>query len=128
MTIFLKSQARGGVVNADFSGSMMPWFEKGKNFYYQSRGQLDMSCANCHEDNAGNRMRANLLSEGQVNGFPVFRLKWQKPGSLHRRFRGCNKQVRATPYKYASDEYLALETYVTYRARGLPVETPAVRN
>ena len=127
-TIYVKAQARGSVINTDFSGAMLPWFEKGKTFYYQRRGQLDMSCANCHEENAGNMIRANRLSEGQVNGFPTFRLKWQKPGSLHRRFRGCNKQVRATPYKYGSDEYLALETYVMYRARNLPVETPAVRN
>ncbi|MEM1198207.1 MAG: sulfur oxidation c-type cytochrome SoxA, partial [Pseudomonadota bacterium] len=72
--------------------------------------------------------RANTLSQGQGNGFPTYRLKWQKPGSLHRRFRGCNKQVRAKPYKTGSDEYLALELYVMYRGQGLPVETPAVRN
>ena len=73
-------------------------------------------------------IRANLLSQGQSNGFPTYRLKWQKIGSLHRRFRGCNKQVRATPYKAGSDEYVNLELYLANRGRGLPVETPAVRN
>ncbi|MGI9373918.1 MAG: sulfur oxidation c-type cytochrome SoxA, partial [Hyphomicrobiales bacterium] len=104
------------------------WFEKGKAFYNQRRGQLDMACSSCHVDNAGNKIRANILSQGQGNGFPTYRLKWQKPGSLHRRFRGCNKQVRAKPFKTGSDEYLALELYVMWRGRGLPVETPAVRN
>jgi sulfur-oxidizing protein SoxA len=73
-------------------------------------------------------MRANILSQGQPNGFPTYRLKWQKIGSLHRRFRGCNKQVRATPYDNGSDEYVNLELFLTHRANGLPVETPSVRN
>jgi sulfur-oxidizing protein SoxA len=69
-----------------------------------------------------------VLSQGQSNGFPTYRLKWQKLGSLHRRFRGCNKQVRAKPYGYGSDEYVNLELFVASRGNGLPVETPAIRN
>ena len=115
-------------MNVAIDGHSAPFFEKGKKFFNQRRGQLDMSCKNCHEDNAGNYARANLLSEGQGNGFPTYRLKWQKPGSLHRRFRGCNKNVRAKPYKSGSDEYNNLELYVAWRGRGLPVEAPAVRN
>ncbi len=128
MTAFVKTQSKDMPMNVSVDGPVIPFFEKGKKFYFQRRGQLDMSCANCHEDNAGNIIRANLLTQGQSNGFPVYRLKWQKPGSIHRRFRGCNKQVRATPYGYGSDEYVNLELYVAWRGRGLPVETPAVRN
>ena len=128
MVSYVKRQSFGQPLNVKIDGDAAPWFEKGKAFYNQRRGQLDMACSNCHVDNAGNMIRANLLSEGQGNGFPTYRLKWQKPGSIHRRFRGCNKQVRAKPYKAGSDEYLALELYVMWRGRGLPVETPAVRN
>lgn len=128
MTIFVKAQSRGMTVAPKIDGPAAAYFEKGKKFYYQRRGQLDMSCANCHEDFAGGIIRANLLTQGQSNGFPVYRLKWQKPGSIHRRFRGCNKQVRAKPYGYGSDEYVNLELFVAWRGRGLPVETPAVRN
>jgi sulfur-oxidizing protein SoxA len=99
-----------------------------KKFFEEKRGQLAMSCANCHEENNGMKIRANTLSEGQSNGFPTYRLKWQKPGSIHRRFRGCNKQVRSKPYGYGSDEYVNLELFVAWRGRGLSVETPAVRN
>ncbi len=115
-------------VNVKIDGPAAPFFEKGKAFYNQRRGQLNMSCANCHADNPGNLIRANVLSEGQINGFPTYRLKWQKPGSVHRRFRGCNKQVRAKPFKAGSPEYVNLELYVKWRGRGLPTETPAVRN
>jgi sulfur-oxidizing protein SoxA len=128
MVSYVKRQSFGQPLDIKIDGEAAPWFEKGKAFYNQRRGQLDMACSNCHVDNAGNMIRANILSQGQGNGFPTYRLKWQKPGSLHRRFRGCNKQVRATPYKTGSDEYLALELYVMWRGRGLPVETPAVRN
>jgi len=128
MTAYVKHQSHGMPVNVDVSGAMAPFYEKGKAFYFKRRGQLDMACSHCHVDNAGNMIRANLLSMGMANGFPTYRLKWQKPGSLHRRFRGCNKQVRAQPYGYGADEYVNLEVFLTHRGNGLPVETPAVRN
>ncbi len=128
MTAYVRHQSRGIPVAVAIDGPAKPFFEKGKAFYDQRRGLLDMACKHCHEDNAGGILRANKLTQGQSNGFPTYRLKWQKVGSLHRRFRGCNKQVRATPYKNGSDEYVNLELYVAWRGRGLPIETPAVRN
>lgn len=128
MTTFVRHQSKGMPINVKIDGPAAPFFEKGKAFFYERRGQLDMACKHCHEDNAGNMIRANLLSEGQSNGFPTYRLKWQKVGSLHRRFKGCNKQVRATPFDAGSDEYVNLELFLAWRGRGLPVETPAVRN
>jgi len=127
-TIYVRNQSRGLPMSVKVDGDMKPFFEKGKAFYEKRRGLLDMACKHCHQDNAGNMIRANLLSEGMSNGFPTYRLKWQKPGSLHRRFRGCNKQVRATPFGYGSDEYTNLEVYLGWRARGIKVEAPAVRN
>lgn len=127
-TAFVGWQGRGLPVNIDLSvGDMKTWWEKGKEFYYTRVGQLNMACANCHEDNYGKYIRADRLSQGQSNGFPTYRLKWQGLGSLHRRFSGCMKQVRGTPYKRGSDEFTALELYVNWRGTGLSVETPAVR-
>jgi len=128
MTTLIGYVSRGLPVNVKVDGPAKPFFEKGKAFYYQRRGQLDMACKHCHVDNAGNYIRADLLSEGRAGGsFPTYRLKWQKIGSLHRRFKGCNKQVRAKPYKPGSDEYVNLELFVKWRSNGLPVEVPAVR-
>ena len=128
MTIYVKRQSFGMPMSVSVDGPAKPFFEAGKKFYHQRRGQLDLACSNCHGDHAGGMLRANMLSQGQSNGFPTYRLKWQKVGSLHRRFKGCNTQVRAEPYKSGSQEYLDLELYVAWRGRGLPVETPAVRN
>ncbi|MAH85625.1 MAG: sulfur oxidation c-type cytochrome SoxA [Rhodospirillaceae bacterium TMED8] len=128
MTVYVRHQSRGMPMNVKVDGSAAPFFEKGKAFYNERRGQLDMSCGSCHEAYPGTRIRADMLSQGQGHSFPTYRLKWQKVGSLHRRFRGCNKQVRSKPYKYGSDEYVNLELYAGWRARGLPIETPALRN
>lgn len=128
MTAYVGLQSRGMPMKADTEGPMAEWASKGKDLYYTRVGQLDLSCANCHEDNYGNMIRADHLSQGQVNGFPVYRLKWGGLGSMHRRFKGCMDNVRATPYKRGSDEFIALELYIASRGEGLSVETPAVRN
>lgn len=128
LAIFVNAQSRGMTRNVKIDGPAAEHFKKGKDFYYQRRGQLDMSCAHCHEKYYGQKIRMNVLTQGQSNGFPTYRLKWQKPGSLHRRFKGCNKQVRATPFKTGSPEYMDLELYLAWRGNGLTIETPAVRN
>ncbi len=127
MTAYVKMFSRGFPVDVKVDGEMKPFFEKGKEFYFQRRGMYDLACKHCHEEAAGNYIRAELLSQGQSNGFPTFRLKWQKLGSLHRRFRGCNKNIRSEPYPYGADEYVNLELFLAWRGRGLPVESPSVR-
>ena len=128
MTSFVGLQSRGMPVQVQTDGPMAEWHSKGKDLYYTRVGQLNMSCANCHEDNYGKMIRADHLSQGQINGFPVYRLKWGGLGSIHRRFKGCMDNIRATPFKRGSDEFIALELYIASRGAGLSVETPAVRN
>ena len=129
MTAYVGLQSRGMPVALDLkAGNIQSWWDKGKEIYYARSGQLDLACASCHETNYGNYIRADHLSQGQSNGFPTYRLKWQKVGSLHRRFKGCMQEVRAEPYGVGSDEFVALETYLAWRGTGLSVETPAVRN
>ena len=128
MTAYVGLQSRGMPVNVQTDGAMMSWGEKGKDLYYTRVGQLDMACANCHEANFGKMIRADHLSQGHINGFPVYRLKWGGLGSSHRRFKGCMENIRATAYKRGSDEFIALEAYLASRGNGLSVETPSVRN
>ncbi|MGV6810294.1 MAG: sulfur oxidation c-type cytochrome SoxA [bacterium] len=107
----------------------LAWYEKGKNFYYAKRGQLNMSCADCHVYNPSNKLRADILSPGlgHVSHFPVYRSKWGELGTLHRRYAGCNKQVRAKPFKAQSDEYKALEYFMAYMSNGLEWNGPGSR-
>jgi sulfur-oxidizing protein SoxA len=129
MTAYVGLQSRGMAVNVNVNEGEMPkWTAKGKELYYTRVGQLNMSCSNCHEDNYGTMIRADHLSQGHINGFPTYRLKWAGLGSSHRRFKGCMANIRATPFKRGSDEFTALEVYLAARGNGLAVETPAVRN
>jgi L-cysteine S-thiosulfotransferase len=127
MTAFIGTQSRGLPIDVRIDGAAQPFFEAGKTFFYQRRGQLDMACAHCHEQYAGQWLRGDVMSQGQINGFPVYRFTWQTLGSTHRMFDWCNTSVRAEPYPYGSDEYVNLELYMAWRGRGLPVETPAIR-
>lgn len=104
-------------------------YERGKHHFFAKRGQLNMSCADCHVYNAGMLIRADKLSPayGQASHFPVYRSKWGGLGTLHRRYGGCNKQVRAKPYKPQSDEYKALEYFHTYMSNGLTLNGPGAR-
>ena len=128
MTSLIGMQSRGMPMTVQTDGPMAEWVEKGKDLYYMRVGQLDMACSHCHEDKYGNMIRADHLSQGMINGFPTYRFKWQGLGSLHRRFSGCMKNIRATPYERGSDEFVALEAYLAWRGAGLGIETPAVRN
>ncbi len=128
MTALLASVSRGMPVNVAIDGPAQSTWEQGEELYYTRFGQFELSCANCHEDNNGNMIRADHLSQGQINGFPVYRLKNTKLNSAHGRFKGCVRDTRAETFAPGSPEFIALELYVGSRGNGLGVEGPSVRN
>ena len=128
MIALLSSVSRGLPVNVAIDGPAQSTWEKGKEIYYTRFGQLELSCANCHEDNYGNMIRADHLSQGQINGFPTYRLKNNKLNAVQSRFKGCVRDTRAETFKPGSPEFVALELYVGSRGNGLSVEGPSVRN
>ncbi|MEX5599043.1 sulfur oxidation c-type cytochrome SoxA [Pseudophaeobacter sp. C1-32P7] len=128
MEALISVQSRGMPVNVATDGPVQAMWEKGKEMYYTRTGQLELSCANCHEDNYGNMIRADHLSQGQINGFPAYRLKNAKLNTVHARFKGCVRDTRAETYKPGSQDFVALELYVASRGNGLSVEGPSVRN
>lgn len=128
MEALISVQSRGMPVNVAIDGPVQATWEAGKELYYTRTGQLDLSCANCHEQNYGNMIRADHLSQGQINGFPVYRLKNAKLNTSHARFKGCVRDTRAETFSPGSAEFIALELYVASRGNGLSVEAPSVRN
>jgi sulfur-oxidizing protein SoxA len=127
LTAFVSRQSLGLPVSVAIDGPAAQSFANGRAAYDARRGQLDQSCAGCHEANVGARLRGEVISQGQINGFPVYRQLWQTMGSSHRMFAWCNDAVRAELYALGSQDYVDLELYVRWRGRGLPVEAPAVR-
>ena len=128
MEALISVQSRGMPVNVAIDGPVQAMWEKGKDLYYTRTGILELSCASCHEENYGNMIRADHLSQGQINGFPTYRLKNAKLNTVHGRFKGCVRDTRAETYKPGSEEFIALELYVASRGNGLSVEGPSVRN
>ena len=127
MLTYVQHQSRGMPIAVQVDGPAAPYFDMGRRLYYERRGLNDMACKTCHEDLAGMHLRSELLSQGQVNGFPTYRLKWQGLGSLERRIRGCFDEVRAEPYPWGAVENTALQLYTVWRSSGLAVEAPSVR-
>ncbi|MGI1661621.1 sulfur oxidation c-type cytochrome SoxA [Palleronia sp. KMU-117] len=128
MTALLASVSRGLPMNVAVDGPAQPYWERGQEIYYTRYGQLELACANCHEDNNGNYIRADHLSQGHINGFPTYRLRNAGLVSRQNRFNGCIRDTRGEPYAIGSDDFVALELYVASRGNGLSVEGPAVRN
>lgn len=127
LSAYLGQQSNGMQITAQIAPEARAYFEAGKDYYYQRRGQMNLACHHCHELNAGRQLRGDLVSQGHGNGYPAYRLEWQSVGSLQRRLRFCNVGVRAEPHAYGAQEYVNLELYLRWRAAGLTVETPAVR-
>nr|WP_244640944.1 sulfur oxidation c-type cytochrome SoxA [Allosediminivita pacifica] len=128
MEALISVQSRGMPMNVAIDGPVRETWEQGKEMYYTRYGQLELACASCHEQNYGNYIRADHLSQGQTNGFPVYRLKNAKLNTTHARFKGCVRDTRAETFQPGSPEFVALELYVASRGNGLSVEAPSVRN
>ena len=101
--------------------------DQGKALFTRREGQLNLSCANCHDDNAGKKLAGATIPQGHPTAYPVYRSEWQTVGSLKRRLRNCVIGMRAETYDYNSAEYVALEVYLMDRARGLKIESPGIR-
>lgn len=128
MTAYVKLQSRGMPVDVAVDGPAAPFFEAGKELYFKRRGVMDMACKHCHNDYYGRHLRTNLLTQGQSNGFPMYRLHVPGMISLHQ-FVGdtCYTRVRAARLEPGSEDLVNLEIYLAWRGSGLPVEAPAVR-
>jgi Cytochrome c len=131
ITAYMAYTSRGKKVNVVVPNdpNALAWYERGKRHFYMKRGQLNLSCANCHKDSAGHYIRAEMLSPalGHTTHFPVYRQTWGNMGTLHRRYQGCNEQVRAKGFGSQSDEYRALEYFHTYMSNGIEMNGPGSR-
>ena len=127
LTAYVAHQSQGMPVNVTIDLHNRKNFERGRELYRRRVGQMNLACAQCHDANWGKKLGAETISQGHPNAYPIYRLEWQTAGSLQRRFRSCLSGVRAEMLPYGAPEYLDLELYLAWRARGLPVETPGVR-
>jgi sulfur-oxidizing protein SoxA len=127
LTAFVAKQSRGVPIAAGEDLRLKPFIEKGRALYSQRQGQLNLACANCHDDNWDKRLAGSAITQGHPTGYPIYRLEWQSLGSLQRRLRACITGIRAQAWDYGAPELVELELYLMSRARDMPMESPAVR-
>jgi sulfur-oxidizing protein SoxA len=120
-------QSRGMPIAAGIDPRLAPFVASGKALFERRQGQLNLACASCHDDNWDRRLAGSAITQAHPTGYPIYRLEWQGMGSLKRRLRSCMIGTRAQPYQADDPEMVELELYLMSRARGLPIETPAVR-
>lgn len=127
ISAYVGNQSKGMPIAIEQTPEIAPYLEAGRKIFEQRMGQLNLSCAQCHAERAGLKLAGNPIPQAHPTGYPIYRLEWQSVGSLERRLRNCMTGVRAEPFAFDSQEIVDLELYLMWRARGMLVETPAVR-
>jgi len=127
LSAYVGRQSRGLPIDIQVNERTKPFLEAGRAAFNRRQGQINLSCAQCHDQNWGKSLAGSPIPQAHPTGYPIYRLEWQGLGSLQRRLRNCMIGVRAETYEYGSPEYVELEYYLMWRARGMKLETPAVR-
>jgi sulfur-oxidizing protein SoxA len=127
VTAYVARQSRGVPIAIKWDKATGPFLAAGRETFNRQQGQLNLSCAQCHDDNWGKRLAGSVIPQAHPTGYPIYRLEWQSLGSLQRRLRNCMIGMRAETYAYGAPEYVDMEVYLMWRARGMKMETPAVR-
>jgi len=104
-------------------------YQKGEEYFYTRRGQLNFSCASCHVQNPGNHIRTEVLAPalGILAAMPIYRSEWNGMGTISRRFVTCNSQVHGVPLAPQDELYRDVEYFLAYMGNGLPVAGPGAR-
>nr|WP_255534397.1 sulfur oxidation c-type cytochrome SoxA [Polynucleobacter hallstattensis] len=127
LTAFVATQSKGLPIAVQETSQNKKDLQQGRQFFNERMGQLNLSCAQCHQDRAGLKLGGSLIPQGHPTAYPIYRIEWQTMGSLQRRLRNCMSGVRAQQFEYGSQEMAQLELFLIWRARGMPLETPGVR-
>jgi sulfur-oxidizing protein SoxA len=124
---YVSHQSRGMPIEVSIEGPARKPFEAGRALYFRRMGQMNLSCAQCHDASWDKTLYAGPVTQGQPNAFPAYRLEWQTLGSLDRRLRACLSGIRAEMFPFGAQEHAELALYLAWRAKGLPIEAPGVR-
>ena len=127
LTAFVAMQSRGEPIASPDDPRLQSFRDNGRALFNARQGQLNLTCGQCHDDNWGKSLAGITVPQGHPTGYPIYRLEWQSLGSLQRRLRNCMIGMRAETYPYGAQEYVNMELYLMGRARGMKLETPAVR-
>jgi sulfur-oxidizing protein SoxA len=127
MEAYIAMQSRGMPVAPPQDEGTRATAARGKQLYFQRIGQLNLSCAQCHDQQWGKRLGGSTIPQAHASAYPIYRLEWQAMGSLQRRLRNCMSGVRAEIPQFGAKELIELEAWLAVRDKGMKIETPGVR-
>lgn len=129
LTAYMRTLSDGMLMNIKIEGpKAMAAYEDGKKSFYSRKGQLNFACASCHVQNAGVRLRSELISPaiGHTVHWPVFR-GGDTLVTLQQRYDGCFKQIHAVPPTQGSTTMNNLEYFHSALSNGLPMKASVFR-
>jgi sulfur-oxidizing protein SoxA len=127
LAAYVARQSRGVPIDVTIDARTQPFLDNGRALWERRQGQLNLACRQCHDDHWGRKLAGSVIPQAHPTGYPLYRLEWQALGSLQRRVRNCLIGVRSEPYGYGDPALVDLELYLMWRARGMPMDAPAVR-
>lgn len=127
LSVWVAHQSRGQAISDVDDPALREDLKAGRQHFEQRMGQINLSCAQCHDQRWGQKLAGIVIPQAHPTGYPIYRLEWQSLGSLERRLRNCMNAVRAEPFASGALEWRQLELFLKWRARGMTVETPALR-
>lgn len=131
LSAYMRTLSDGMIMNIKVqSPKAMAAYEDGKKTYYSRKGQRNFACASCHIQNAGNRLRSDLVSPvvGQAVHWPVFFSGGDDLTTLQNQYTFCFKQLaRAVPPAEDSTTMNNLEYFHSAMSNGLPMKASVFR-
>lgn len=126
---YMRTLSDGMLMNVKVEGpKAMAAYDDGKKTFFTRKGQLNFACASCHVQNAGTRLRSEIISPaiGHAVHWPVFR-GGDTLVTLQNRYTGCFKQVRAVPPPAGGTTMNNLEYFHSSLSNGLPMKASVFR-
>ncbi len=136
LVAYVKSIANGEKINIDVNANpqMKAMYALGEEVFMTKRGGRGLSCNSCHSQTViGLVLRTqklpNLGKEGAKAAatWPAYRMTKSSLRTLQRRFQGCMKNALLKVLPLGSKQMVALEVYLTDKAKGSEVAIPGLK-
>jgi sulfur-oxidizing protein SoxA len=109
-------------------------YQLGQKLFFHRAGPWDFSCASCHGEE-GKRIRMSELpvlykpqhTRPLIATWPAYRVSTSQFKTLQWRMNDCYRQMRMPEPIFTSDATVALITFMTVTAEGVPYRGPAIK-
>lgn len=136
MIAYAKSLANDEAINIDVNANpqMKAAYALGKEVFETKRGGRGLSCLSCHSsDVIGTVLRTQPLPDLGHPGnaaaatWPAYRMTKSSLSTPQHRFQGCMKNALLAVIPLGSPEMVALEVYITDKAKGATIAIPGLK-